>query len=328
MTEPQPIEFEAADGYRLSGFAWRHRTPRIDDTPRPVVVINPATSVRCRYYFRFAAYLHRYGYDALLYDYRGIGESRPARLATLAASWLDWGELDCEAALRYALREFPGQPIDVVAHSIGGFALGLAPSNHVVRRVFTMGAQYAHWRDYAPRGRLAMLWKWHVVMPAAAALFGYFPAKRLGWMEDTPKGVALSWSRSKRNFEDSYRRAPITIDDARRYALVRRMATLRAPLLALSVTDDPFGTVAAIERLLRYFTSRVVHLRLSPEVIGADSIGHFSFFHSRFEPDLWPIALHWLTTGNVPPQYEPYIVGERNARSDAAERRDEAQPIE
>ncbi|WP_019937353.1 alpha/beta fold hydrolase [Bordetella sp. FB-8] len=314
MTDPQPIEFAAADGYLLRGFVWRRRAPREDGAARPVVIVNAATSVRCRYYFRFADYLHRHGCDVVVYDYRGIGESRPARLSSLAATWVDWGELDCEAALRYAAGVFPGQPIDVVAHSIGGFVLGLAPSNHLVRRVFTMGAQYAYWRDYAPRSRLAMLWRWHVVMPAVTALLGYFPAKRLGWMEDTPRGVVLSWVRSRRNFEDTYRRAPIALTESRRRALAQRFAALRAPLLAVSVTDDPFGTMPAIERLLRYFSGRVLHLRLPPQAVGADAIGHFAFFHSRFEASLWPIPLHWLATGEVPPQFVSRLVSERGAR--------------
>lgn len=318
IAEPESIALTAADGYPIKGFVWRHRTGQDDGEPRPVVIVNAATSVRCRYYFRFAAYLHRHGYDAIVYDYRGIGESRPAQLARLDATWLDWGERDFEAVLRYALAEFPGQPIDVVAHSIGGFVAGLAPSNHLVRRVFTMGAQYAHWRDYAPRSKLAMLWKWHVVMPVLSALFGYFPAKRLGWMEDTPKGVALSWSRSRADFEDTYRRAPIARDDAQRRALVRRFAGMRAQVLAASVTDDPFGTIAAIERLLRYFTrSSVVHLRIPPDAIGVDGIGHFAFFHSRFEATLWPIPLGWLKTGTLAPATPGRIVSERAAPGQA-----------
>ncbi|WP_179403863.1 alpha/beta hydrolase family protein [Burkholderia guangdongensis] len=312
IAEPEPIALSTADGYPIRGFVWRHCAAPADGAPRAVVIVNAATSVRCRYYFRFAAYLHRHGCDAIVYDYRGIGESRPDKLARLNATWLDWGERDFEAVLRYARDTFPGQPIDVVAHSIGGFVVGLAPSNALIRRVFTMGAQYAHWRDYAPRQRLSMLWKWHVVMPAVAALVGYFPAKRLGWMEDTPKGVVLSWSRSRPDFEDTYRRGPIARELAHRHALVRRFAALRAPVLAVSVSDDAFGTVPAIERLLRYFRgSRVVHWRIAPDAIGVDAIGHFAFFHSRFEPSLWPIALHWLKTGEVAPHAPGRIVSQR-----------------
>ncbi len=316
MAEPDPIAMTAVDGYTIKGFVWRHSAPPDDDELRPIVIINAATSVRCGYYFRFAEYLRRHGCDAIVYDYRGIGESRPERLAWLDATWLDWGERDFEAVLRHVLIAFPGQPIDVVAHSIGGFVMGLASSNHLIRRVFTVGAQYAYWRDYAPRSRLAMLWKWHVVMPALATLCGYFPAKRLGWMEDTPKGVALSWSRSRGDFERTYRRAPIARTETQLRALARCFAGMRARVLAVSVTDDEFGTIPAIERLLRYFThSHVVHLRISPEMAGVDRIGHFAFFHSRFETSLWPIALRWLTSGEVGPMTHGRIVSQRDALS-------------
>ncbi|PXX94855.1 alpha/beta hydrolase family protein [Halomonas sp. LBP4] len=290
---PHSITFKAADGFRLHGHEWRHAQA---DPSRPVVVINPATSVASRYYHRFAAYLHEHDMDVVTYDYRGIGASRPpASLRRLKASWFDWGEQDCEGALRHARAQFPGQPLDVVAHSIGGFALGLAPSNVEVRRVVTMGSQFAYWRDYPPELRRGMLLKWHLAMPLLAVALGYVPAKRLGWMEDTPRGVALDWSTMRPGFERNFRhRSP----QGARLASQRleRFAGLRAPLLALSVTDDPFGTEAAIERLLGYYTSSPrTHLRLAPQDIDAAQIGHFAFFHDRFRDSLWPIALEWLT---------------------------------
>ncbi len=305
---PEPFTAPASDGYALNGFAWRHRAP---DPERAVVVIHCATAVRCRYYFRFAAWLFAQGFDALVFDYRGIGESRPGRdrddgpsaapLRAMRANWLDWGRLDSEAVLQYAARAFPGQPIDVVAHSVGGFACGLAASNVRVRRIVTVGSQTAHWRDYAAWARLRMTLKWHVAMPLVAHLFGYLPARRLGWMEDVPKGVALSWSRSRPRFEDTYVRAPIVETPETRRAMVARFAGVTAPLLAISLTDDPFGTVAAIERLLGYYVaSPVTHLRIAPEQIGVDEIGHFAFFHSRFEATLWPVALHWLRHASLP----------------------------
>ena len=304
---PEAVAFIAADGYPIRGFVWRHGERHADNcgverkcdaSARPVVIVNAATSVRCRYYFRFAAFLCKQGWDVMVYDYRGIGESRPATLRGFHASWLDWGQLDFEAVLQYVAREFPGQPVDVVAHSIGGVVVGLAPSNAIIRRVVTMGAQYAHWRDYAPGRKLAMLWRWHVLMPLLAMLAGYVPARRLGWMEDTPKGVALSWSRSEARFEDTYRRGALALGDTERAQLVAQFSAVRAQLLAISVTDDEFGTVPAVERLLRYFTgSALTHLRIAPTQIGQPAIGHFAFFHSRFEDSLWPIALAWLKSG-------------------------------
>nr|WP_057929151.1 alpha/beta fold hydrolase [Burkholderia ambifaria] len=295
---PESVPLAAADGYVLRGYVWRHRG---GGALRPVTVVNCATSVRCDYYFRFAAWLFAQGRDVLVYDYRGIGGSRPAQLAKLRANWLDWGRLDCEAALQYARDAFPGQPLDVVAHSIGGCVLGLAASNAYVRHAVTVGAQYAYWRDYRPDERRRMWWKWHVAMPALAAVFGYVPAKRLGWMEDTPRGVALSWVRSQPRFEDAYTQGLLAETAASRAALPARFARLSAPMLAIGLDDDGFGTVDAIERLVGYYTgSDVTHLRIAPGDIGVDEIGHFAFFHSRFTDTLWPVALYWLQHGALP----------------------------
>ena len=139
-TAAKPFKEPAEDGFILGGFIWRHAIP---DAKRPVVIINAATSVRCRHYSRFADYLCAHGFDVMTFDYRGIGESRPESLKGLKASWSDWGALDFEAMLKRAQREFPGQPIDVVAHSFGGCAAGLGASGHLIRRLVTVGAQFA-----------------------------------------------------------------------------------------------------------------------------------------------------------------------------------------
>ncbi|WP_369807106.1 alpha/beta hydrolase family protein [Ancylobacter radicis] len=291
-----PVRFAAADGLPLGGYLWRHQGPAPQGA---VVVIACATSVRARYYARFAGWLHDHGFNVLSFDYRGIGESRPARLRGFAADWTDWGEKDVEGALRFAQACCPGDAVDVVAHSFGGVALGLAPSNAVIRRAVTVGAQYAHWRDYAPAARAAMRLKWHVTMPALTALFGHFPGRRLGWMEDTPKGVALDWAGMGPHYPSSVRRhAPGTAD-----TLAARFAQVSAPILAIGLDDDPFGTVPALERTLAHFTGAArTHLRIAPGDAGVDAIGHFAFFHERFRAALWRLPLEWLTTGARGPQ--------------------------
>ncbi|MFI8394721.1 alpha/beta fold hydrolase [Pseudomonas sp. NPDC078863] len=296
LTASEGISFKetADDGYALGGFTWRHTSP---NPQRPVVIINAATSVRCRHYSRFAAYLFSHGFDVMTYDYRGIGESRRASIKGLNASWTDWGALDFEAMLKRAQREFPGQPIDVVGHSFGGCAAGLAESGRVIRRLVTVGAQFAYWRDYAPEQRWRMLGKWHVVMPLLTLLCGYFPGKRLGWLEDTPKGVVHDWSTPAARFEQ---RPSGRVLMQKTGALP--FTNVRAQTLAISISDDPYGTIPAIERLLDYFSNAAkTHLRIEPPDIGEQQVGHFAFFRSAYQATLWPIALTWLQTGALAP---------------------------
>lgn len=289
-TRPAPEAFRepAPDNYAVGGFTWRH--VRTDPT-RPVVIINAATSVRCRHYSRFADYLFANGLDVITYDYRGIGESRSGSLRGFKASWSDWGVLDFEAMLQRAQREFPGQPIDVVGHSFGGCAAGLGASGAVIRRIVTVGAQFAYWRDYEASRRWRMFGKWHVVMPLVTALCGYFPGKRLGWLEDTPAGVVRDWGTPTPRYE--------TRPSGRALGELP-FARVKAQMLAISITDDPFGTVAAIERLLSYFEGcALTHLRIAPEDIGEKAVGHFAFFRSEYQDRLWPIALAWLQRGEL-----------------------------
>lgn len=293
-TVSQSFKETAADGFVLGGFTWRQALP---DTQRPVVIINAATSVRCRHYSRFADYLFANGFDVITYDYRGIGESRPGSIKGLNASWTDWGALDFEAMLRRAQREFSGQPIDVVGHSFGGCAAGLGESGQVIRRLVTVGAQFAYWRDYAPEQRWRMFGKWHLLMPLLTLFCGYFPGKRLGWLEDTPAGVVRDWSTPTARYE----RRP-----SGRAMLARTghmpFANVRAQTLAISISDDPYGTIAAIERLLNYFSHAPnTHLRIDPQDIGEQQVGHFAFFRSAYQATLWPIALNWLQTGKLAP---------------------------
>ncbi|MFJ4250599.1 alpha/beta fold hydrolase [Pseudomonas sp. NPDC089741] len=290
----EPFKEAAADGLVLAGFIWRHALP---DPQRAVVIINAATSVRCRHYGRFAAYLFANGFDVITYDYRGIGESRSASIKGLDASWTDWGALDFEAMLKRAQRQFPGQPIDVVGHSFGGCAAGLAESGRVIRRLVTVGAQFAYWRDYAPEQRWRMFGKWHLLMPLLTLLCGYFPGKRLGWLEDTPTGVVRDWSTPAARYEQRPSgRALLKKTGALPFANVG------AQTLAISISDDPYGTIAAIERLLGYFSNaQKTHLRIAPQDIGEQQVGHFAFFRSAYQATLWPIALTWLQTGALAP---------------------------
>ena len=286
----EAIEFACRDGVRLGGHWW----PHAGGESRGVVVINPATGVLARYYHRYAAYLAAHGFNALTYDYRGIGASRPASLRGCGYRWHDWGTQDFDAALRTAAARAPGAELLVVGHSIGGFLPGFSPEAGRIARILSVGGQYGYWGDYAAPRRAAMMLKWNLAMPLLTALYGYFPGKRLGWLEDLPAGVVRDWS---------FRRARMELAHAphERADILARFAAVTAPILAVTLTDDEFATRSALARALRYYRNAPHEVvRLHPGDLGYDAIGHFGLFHARHAADFWPATLAWLRGGEAP----------------------------
>lgn len=279
------LQVRCDDGVTLAAQLWSGQAAR------GVVVINPATGVLSSYYHRYAAFLAGSGQDVVTYDYRGIGGSRPASLRRCRYLGSEWGTLDFAAVLDEAERLAHGRPITVVGHSIGGFIPGLAPRMDRCAAVLTVGAQYAYWRDYARWARPSQCLKWHVTMPAITALVGYFPGRRIGWLEDLPAGVAFEWAFRRARMEQSLPRAE-------RAEIIRRLAAFEGPLLAVTTTDDPFGTPAAIRRGLSYYTGAHRSLAvIDPADIGCERIGHFDLFHSRHRDTFWKSSARWLESG-------------------------------
>lgn len=287
------ISLRTSDAEDLAGHLWLPpSTPQIG-----TVVINPATAVKASYYHRFARFLATHGFATLTYDYRSIGDSRHKHpRKTRKTDKFSWGAYDCDAALKWATETFPGSPLNVVAHSIGGLMVGLASHGKHVKRCLTVGAQYAYWPDYAADKRLSMWLRWHFLMPLLTSILGYFPAKRLGWHEDLPAGAAYEWAFRPAHLEKSYRHLRRKGVDP-----LRHFPAMTGEILAIGLSDDPFGTPAALDRLLAYYSSaRRTRVEIRPEAVGVESIGHFAFFHDRFKNTLWMDALRWLRDGEIP----------------------------
>ena len=288
-TPETPVAIACRDGVVLRGHLWE--AAAIAKAGR--VVMNPATGVPARFYHRYARFLADHGFDVLTYDYRGIGLSRPERLRGCGYRWRDWGELDFDAAVRFMDGCGDG-PLLAVGHSIGGFLPGLAESGARLTRMLTVGAQFAWWGDYERSQRFRLFLKWHLAMPALTALCGYFPGRRLGWLEDLPAGVANEWSFRGPRFERSHPR------DARSI-VTARMAAFGASILAVTMSDDELGTVAAARRTLRCYGGAdrtLVHL--SPADCGRDAIGHFNLFHDMHASGFWLDTILWLRDGLNP----------------------------
>lgn len=289
---PEAVRIACSDGYRLGGHYF-NRTRR-SAAGEGVVILNPATGVLARYYHRYAAFLAEHGFDVLTYDYRGIGLSSPASIRKFAVRWRDWGALDCQAAIGFAHSRSAGAPLMLVGHSFGGVAPGYAADGYRLHRMLTIGAQFAWCGDYALRKRLQLILKWHVAMPVLSLACGYFPGRRLGWLEDLPRGVALDWAFRTPHLES------VSLPEERRSALAR-FASVSAPILAIGISDDELGTPSALARTLDlYRGAQRCGVMLDPARLGFERIGHFDLFHDRHRSGFWLDSLLWLRDGVNP----------------------------
>lgn len=268
----------AADGTPL---AVRFFVPD-DGTPRRgAVLIGGAMGVRQDYYRPFAQWLARQGFVVASFDYRGMGESRPAgaSLREVDVDLFDWAA-DTDTVIE-ALAERAGDlPLVLIGHSLGAQLPGLLRHRDRLAGLLSVAAGSGYWRDNAPQLRRYVLYFWHVLVPLGTALFGYFPGKRIGKVGDLPRGVVLQWRR--------WCMHPRYHVGAEGDAVRERFEGARFPVVALSITDDELMTERGTRVLVDCYANAPRRIeRIAPHEVQARRIGHFGFFREQFQTTLW-----------------------------------------
>ena len=278
------ISVPAVDGVPLAATLYEPLEASLD---RPIVLVNSATAVRRTFYDRFARYLADDGFTVVTYDYRGIGDSRPARLRGFRAHVRDWGEKDLAGMLDWIDARFRDRPLVVIGHSLGGQMPGLAANCGRISAMLGVAAQTGWWGHWPRPHRYALAFLWYVAMPLSAKVLGYFPAKRLGFGEDLPGDIARDWAR--------WCRSPHYMIDESGAPLRPHFDAFEGPLLALSFADDRLAPPEAVSALAAYYSrASICREHIHPHALGLLSLGHFGFFRDPARPVLWQRAAAWL----------------------------------
>ena len=187
----RPLSLKTADGVEIGAVFYEARRPR---PHRRAAIVHCGAGIPAARYRRFANFLSEFGIPVLIYDYRGIGRSRPAELRGFAAGIEDWIEYDSAAAIAWLRQLFPRDEIIGISHSIGALALGAAPNAAEQDRLVLIAPHTGYVGDYRGLYRLPMGLVWHGLMPTLASIFGYFPGGRLGLGADLPARFAMQWA--------------------------------------------------------------------------------------------------------------------------------------
>ena len=273
----ETIKITASDGFALSVTSFIPR--RFNGK---IVLINSATGVKQTYYSEYAEWLSEQGFKVYTYDYRGIGDSRPAKLKGFKASMEEWGTKDYHAVLMYLFQSYPDSKFTVVGHSVGGQIIGMSALSENVDLVVMVGAQTPYLKNYSSVKIFAF---WYLIIPVFTRIFGYFPASMLRLFEDLPAGVALQWARWAKNENYLFDEFP---------EMKQRFSALQLPAMMLSFTDDTLAPKPAVEHLMKFYGNlKWTHRRAKPAEIEQKEIGHFGFFKRYTSYALWLEILGW-----------------------------------
>lgn len=283
MPSPSDCMPLTAMGYVLCA----HRFPATAPLKGRLIVAG-ATAVPQGFYKRFAQFASAHGYETLTFDYRGIGQSRPAALKGFRMDLLDWARQDLAAAVEAMAVD--ATPLFIVGHSFGGHAFGLLPNHDKVAGFYVFGTG-AGWHGHMPLAeRLRVLTMWKLVLPLMTWWKGYCPWKMLGMGEDLPIDVYRQWRhwcRFPRYF----------FDDPAMRGIERSYAQVLTPIVAANALDDLWATPASRDAFVQgYQNAPLTRKNLNPAEIGG-KIGHMGYFRQSAEPH-WRDALDWFASLN------------------------------
>jgi predicted alpha/beta hydrolase len=285
----EKVTLTASDGARIAARVYEPDGPLEGN-----VIVGGAMGVRQEFYAPFAQWLAHQGWRVTTFDYRGSGDSAPARLRGFRADLFDWTR-DYEAAIDHAHAAVPGVPIHLLGHSLGAQLPGLLSNQHKVAGLLSVAAGSGYWRENAPQLRRVVPYFWYLLVPVATRLFGYFPGRKLRKIGDLPAGVVMQWRRWCLN--------PRYSVGAEGELARQSYARARFPVLALSISDDELMTLQGTHSLVSLYENAPHQIeRVAPAEMALRRIGHFGPFRSEQETRLWPRMADWLRNLAAPHQ--------------------------
>lgn len=230
----------------------------------PVLICMPAMGTAARFYEPLALPILREGWRFVTADLRGVGLSAVRVKRGVSFGYGDMVGSDWPAVVQKAQALFPGAPVYLLGHSLGGqlSALYLAANPAAAAGLILVAAPSVHWRGWDAPLSAGVLAGTQAAR-AVAELLGYFPGRKLGFGGTEARGVIRDWARQARTGRYEFRGASTDYE--------RLLAELEAPVLAFSFDDDFLSPPRAVGNLLaKMHRARVTHVTLS-----GDGLDHF-----------------------------------------------------
>jgi predicted alpha/beta hydrolase len=276
----QKIIITAADGYQLSAL---YGTP-VSET-MGTIILSSATGIKKEFYINFAHFLVQNGYNILLYDYRGIGESAPNNLKISKSYMHEWGTMDMNAVLDFMVHEKGFTDIIWVGHSVGAQLVGFLEHREHVKKVIAISAAFGYW-GYFPFPVKWLIWGlWYFVGPLMVKIYGYGAMQKIGWGENLSCNMMSEWREwclSKKYFTGLLEKK-LKMD---------KFYNFTTPITALYISDDYIANDKTARLMMDFFPNSPLEiLKIQVEKYTKLKVGHTGVFRRKFENNLWPLLV-------------------------------------
>ncbi|MEQ8238549.1 MAG: alpha/beta fold hydrolase [Cyclobacteriaceae bacterium] len=282
MSQAESLVITTQDQFEI------HATRYIDkSTKQHLIIVAPANGAPQGYYKTFAKYACSAGaFDVVTLDYRGIAKSLKSTVKRSTASLDDWGEKDLTGIIDWADDKY--DKIFVLGHSIAGQIFPLANNTKRVSACYFVAASSAYHGYWTGINYLGVLIFWQLLLPLSTFFKGYMPGWAMGGNVSLPKNVALQWRAA------GLHRNGIIGNDKEK---AEKYASIRIPVHFLSIDDDKMhAPTKGVQALMRqYMNAKATFQFIRPQDLGYQEIGHFGFFRTQYQKNLWYMPIMFFT---------------------------------
>jgi predicted alpha/beta hydrolase len=290
---PSIVPMTAPDGARSEG---RLFAPA---APRAAAVCLPAMGVEARYYDPLGQALAARGIAVLVNELRGTGSSSLRASRAVDFGYRELVELDTATAVAAARARFPGLPLYLIGHSLGGqvSVLYSAVRPGEVDGIALVAAGAPYFRVY-PGRRSAYVLAGSTLLRGLSALLGYLPGRTVGFGGREARRLIAEWARAIRTGRFTYAGAPYNLREA--------LAAVDLPVLAISLAEDPLAPDFAVDHLAGMLPGAALTRRHTARGELGDGIDHFRW--ARKPDRMAEILAGWfesLPPGDARPRSNP-----------------------
>lgn len=246
-------------------------TPDIVTSNLPVILCLPAMGVPARKYIPLSKALHSVGIPSALFELRGIDSSSIRASRQQNFGYYELLNHDLAIAVDAVSRKFPGKPIYLLGHSLGG-QLGvifMSENPEKVSGVIGVATGLPYYKTW-PFPQNVGLWTASKLIRLISSSFGYFPGRRFGFAGREARQVMSDWAYTV--IHGDYR------INGRRKSIAASQAHQNLKALMITIDKDILAPQHSAAKLGdKLSKSQVDYKHLVAEDFRGDSLGHFNW---------------------------------------------------